>query len=485
MPLTLRIGGKRIAVLLGLVIAVVIFAQAYASDPLNLAGYLDFSYGTTVVSAPTGEKPESKLWFHDSYWWGVLWNETASEYQIYKLDWASQSWQSTNVAVDNRATTKADALWDGTKLYIASHVYAQLGKPNQASDNSARLYRFSYDTGSKTYSLDGSFPVTINSHTSENLVLDKDSTGRLWVTFVSEIPGSDPLAPQYSVYINYTTLSSDDTSWATPVALMDVTGIDTAAQVLGEDISSLIAFADQVGVMWSNQITGDFHFAYHAAAHPSPVSNWTLETLDPGSYGYKGPNDHINLAKTSDGKVFAAVKTDKNTAGTDPVIMLFVRSAANTFTSHTISTFGSADTRPVVLVHEDENKVYVVYVGSESGGAICYNSSSLASISFSPLNCQRKAGSDAPLLIASDTYIDINNPTSTKQNLTDASGLVVLASDDTTAGAPLHHVYVHGVLGGSSVPTPTPSPTPSETPTETPLPSEDNMVYLPYVAKND
>ncbi|MHB8114188.1 MAG: hypothetical protein ACYDHA_12110, partial [Bellilinea sp.] len=33
-------------------------------------GYKDFGYGTAV--APTADKPQSKLWYHDGFWWGVL-----------------------------------------------------------------------------------------------------------------------------------------------------------------------------------------------------------------------------------------------------------------------------------------------------------------------------------------------------------------------------------------------------------------------------
>jgi hypothetical protein len=49
-------------------------------------GYRDFSYGTSV-SAPTGQKPESKLWYTpDNIWWGVLYNKTAGRFEIYGFD---------------------------------------------------------------------------------------------------------------------------------------------------------------------------------------------------------------------------------------------------------------------------------------------------------------------------------------------------------------------------------------------------------------
>ncbi len=63
-----------------------------AAAPVT-AGYRDFSY--TGASAPTGEKPQSKLWFNDGIWWGNLFNSASKTYHIYRLDWATQTWSDT------------------------------------------------------------------------------------------------------------------------------------------------------------------------------------------------------------------------------------------------------------------------------------------------------------------------------------------------------------------------------------------------------
>src|SRR5580765_5531886 len=59
-------------VALALVAAGALLPAAAGATPVT-AGFRDFSYGTTV-SAPTGQKPESKLWFNDGRWWAVLFN---------------------------------------------------------------------------------------------------------------------------------------------------------------------------------------------------------------------------------------------------------------------------------------------------------------------------------------------------------------------------------------------------------------------------
>ena len=47
-------------------------AQTYISTPVDV-GYRDFDfYSGGVLSTPTVEKPESKLWWNDGFWWGIM-----------------------------------------------------------------------------------------------------------------------------------------------------------------------------------------------------------------------------------------------------------------------------------------------------------------------------------------------------------------------------------------------------------------------------
>ena len=56
-------------------LALLVAASSAPAEPI-LHGFRDFYYGDTVNSKPTGEKPESKLWWHDGTWWGSLWNDS-------------------------------------------------------------------------------------------------------------------------------------------------------------------------------------------------------------------------------------------------------------------------------------------------------------------------------------------------------------------------------------------------------------------------
>jgi hypothetical protein len=86
-----------------------------AADSVDV-GWRDFSFGTICKPSLTGEKPESKLWFHDGFWWGSLCNGAEGKYYIYRLDLATQNWIQTNTALDDRPGSKADVLWDLSSL---------------------------------------------------------------------------------------------------------------------------------------------------------------------------------------------------------------------------------------------------------------------------------------------------------------------------------------------------------------------------------
>ncbi len=415
------------------------WADGSPTAPYTLdTGYLDFSYGSTVKDSPSGEKPESKLWWNDGLWWAVLWNDTTKAYEIYWLDWGDQVWRSTGVIVDTRADAKVDTMWDESagKLYVTSHIYTERGARVNTPDNWGRLYRFSYDASTRTYTLDSGFPVTVNENKTETLVLAKDSKGRLWVTYVSRPKG---VTDTYYVYVNATTSPNDDTSWGTPFI---VPGPITDTTVYKDDISSVVAFRDsdgkyKIGVMWSNQLTGKVYFAVHDDNQP-PGSGWTLE--EPPLPANVGADDHINLKSlgvSGSSQVFAVVKT-KAVTSTDPLIGVIARDTDGSYSFITYSTKADNDTRPILLVDDDADKVYVFVTGKPGGSKICYKvaniTSPLSNMSFAPGNC----GTD---FIADNTYNDIDNATSTKQNVNATTGLVVLATDDGPK------VYVHNVMG--------------------------------------
>ncbi|HEY3215276.1 MAG TPA: IPT/TIG domain-containing protein [Candidatus Eisenbacteria bacterium] len=400
-------------------------------------GYRSFCFGDSANSTPTGEKPESKLWWNDGAWWGSLWNPASLQYEIQRFDPVSNGWTSTGVAIDDRDASKGDALWDGQRLYFVSHIFTTNPGPT-VLQTAARLYRFSYDPDTDKYTPDPGFPVTINGSKSETLVLEKDSTGRLWATWVEA----------GRVKVNHTL--GDDSSWGTP---FDLPTQDT--DVDSDDISSIIAFGgDRIGIMWSDQVSQGTYFAVHLDA--DSAETWQpKETVlaDP----VVGPlsDDHISL-KNLGGVVYAATKTNMNGLSS-PLVYVSRRDSSGVWSNHMVSRKAQYHTRPILLLDPDHGLIHVLAASAVTGKEVVYHKwASLSDLVFS--EGLGETFLDRPL----DFFV--GNITSTKQNLTSESGLLAIASDQDT------RYYLHNFLA---------APTVGVAPGVGPSPGRPSLVLLP------
>ena len=385
------------------------------------AGYRDFYFGTSVNNTPTGEKPQSKLWWNDGIWWGCLWDPIRKTNAIQRFEVATQSWSSTGTGIDERSNSKADALWDGKQLYLVSHIFTHTPIP-AAEANSGRLYRFSYRSTSKSYSLDPGFPVLVNRSLSETLVLAKDSSGRLWVTWTE---GG-------KVKINRSV--GNDLTWGTPFDL-PVQGND----VTEDDISTIIAFGgNKIGLMWSNQNDKTTYFTVHRDGNADQTWEARETALTDSKLG-EVSYDHINLkpACDNDGNIYAATKTSL-ARSEQPLTYVLKRTAAGVWSRYLFGKVSDAHTRPILLIDGEHRKLYVIatHEVTKKRWDIYMKSSDLDNIVFAP-------GLGTPF-IKSETDTMINNPSSTKQCLSGRTGLLVIASDQSTR----HYLHNFNDLGG-------------------------------------
>jgi hypothetical protein len=144
------------------------------------------------------------------------------------------------------------------------------------------------------------------------MTIARDSTGKLWVAYTSS----------RKVFVNRTT--GTDTQWGTPVQIPF-----SASTVGADDISSVQALSgNKIGVFWSNQSTDAFYLAVHPDS-AAVASSWTLETAASGG---SVADDHFNVKRASDGRLFVAVKTSK-TSSSNTLVGLLVRSASGTWSS--------------------------------------------------------------------------------------------------------------------------------------------------------
>ena len=399
-------------VLVALTVALAAGALTLVSPAL--AGAVTGTQGPSFAGAnasvpPSGPKPESKLWFNDGFWWGYMFDSVSGDFHIFKFNTGPQTWTDTGVVGDTRNNTTADVLWDGAKLYVASHV--QNDGSTGTGTPPANLYRYSYNASTDTYSLETGFPAQIASQRMETLVIAKDSTGQLWATWTDHATTS-------KVWVNSTVCSPicNDATWGTPFSLNDAPLSQPA--ISSDDISSIIAFGgNKVGLMWSNQATNAMYFAVHNDAAADNV--WTIETATSGP-GIA--DDHINLKTDSSGRIYAATKT--NLSGSGATVRLLVRTAGGSWVIHVYGTAANGHTRAIVLL-DQANSLIRMYATSPESGDIIYEKTL-------PLADAENAVDFAPGLgtvFIDDGGSDLNNPTSTKQNLNASTGLLVLATN--------------------------------------------------------
>ena len=73
-----RVAGTAALMCAALVIGILLVRISPApAESAGDVGYRDFSYSASGVSAPTGQKPQSKLWHNDGSWWGTLFSQAS------------------------------------------------------------------------------------------------------------------------------------------------------------------------------------------------------------------------------------------------------------------------------------------------------------------------------------------------------------------------------------------------------------------------
>ena len=364
----------------------------------------------------TADKPQSKVWYNDGYYWAIL--ESSDGSHFFKL--VSGTWieeEFVDSRIDHGIEGHEDVLWNGTELFVM--VYSS--RP--------RLYKYTYDATLDVYNLLPGFPVSLTIPSgSETIVIDQDSSGRLWAAYEA---GGD-------IYAAYTT-SADHLSWQTP-------GVVLRSGVADDDVAAIVRFAtNRVGVFWSDQNRWEFGFRYHVATNP-PETWSSVEIIYAGD-GHS--DDHLNLAADRSGRVYAITK-DANDE-----FAAHRRDTDGDWTSRGNITGGENGTRPVLMLDDGETKLYALYTCWDCGSndPIRYRVGSTSTLSF---------GSGTTFISTSTG--SLNDVTDMKQILPPGS-MLAIAHDSGRAywngwGTP----PAGNGFGGSSTPSEPPPPPPPPPP---------------------
>lgn len=372
--------------------------------------HVGFGFDPSGGRPPTEDRPQSKLWYTDGTWWGVLLAETTNAFHIHRLDADSQAWIDTGTLIDDRIAARADALWDG------SHLYAISAGTTPSPADHVRVMRYSYNPLSREYALDANFPVQLTQRGARHVSIAKDSTEKLWATFILDD----------RVIVNHS--FGADHLWGPGLVLHDA---EAGARPAGS--AALQPYADRIGVIWTVQTDGAIYFASHADGDAEQSWSGTTTVAE----GTRLADDHIGAASL-DGplgtQVFVVVKTSLDVLPDadphEPQILLLQMQPDGTWQRHVFSLLEDHHTRPVLVIDEDRRDLYVFAV--TGSGSVFYKRSAADEVFWSP-------GRGAPFIV-SEEHQSVTSPTSTKQNVNAESGIVVLATDEETSR------YLHGTM---------------------------------------
>ena len=153
--------------------------------------------------------------------------------------------------MDTKIGARADVLQNGTELFVVVYEGGTAG--------TVILSTYSYTP--QTYSLVGA-PVSqgLGSGLETVVTIAKENNStKLWIA--------------YEVGTNIYARSSPD--WLPPSTPL------STASVKNEDIAAVVAFADKIGVLWSDHIADRFLFRVHENGQPD--ENWgAAETVAQG-----------------------------------------------------------------------------------------------------------------------------------------------------------------------------------------------------------
>jgi len=256
-----------------------------------------------------------------------------------------------------------------------------------------------------------------------------------------------------------------------------------------DDISSLVHFdGNKIGVMWSNQRDMTMNFSVHVDG--TAATSWQARSIAFGGQRTDNVDDHINLKSLqsdSQGRVFAAIKTSRSNSNDPLVVLLVYNRSTNQWSAAVFGLVSDEHTRPILLLDQTNNVVHMFATSDENGGSIYRKTTPLSAPSFVP-------GLGTPFIEEAATpgqTGDLNNATSTKQAVSCATGIVVLATNDTTDRYWHNYERIPGCDGTSptatatatGVPTATATSMPTATATTTPPRANTRRVFLPLVGR--
>ncbi|HKZ80263.1 MAG TPA: IPT/TIG domain-containing protein, partial [Pyrinomonadaceae bacterium] len=349
---------------------------------------------------------KNQMWYNDGLWWGAF-SDNLSGVYFYKQ---SGSLFTKGTLLDSNYNGRPDVLWNGNNLFVLVYEFNTL----------ARLYKYTYNSVTDTYTLITGFPINlpltgigpgISDAQIGSITIAEDSTGKLWAAYPGTFTGGDG---------NYRVIwstSADHKTW-------DTTGFIFASggSTVTQEVAPIVHFGgNKVGIIYSNQPSVKIGFRYHNDGDPENV--WSTEEIVNSGLGHLGvggvADNHMSLRSAPDGRVFVVAK-DSDGAG---FINLYIRGAAGGWSPPVLVDVDphAAVTRPTMALDLEQSQVYVFYSDATSN--------------FMYMN---KANMTNPVFAPACPYVShpaVWDATTTRQNVKASTGLWAVGSTGAATSA--------------------------------------------------
>jgi hypothetical protein len=206
-------------------------------------------------------------------------------------------------------------------------------------------------------------------------------------------------------------------AWSDPLTICEAIGAD--------DLGTLIALPDGVGLAWSDQVNDAMWFRLHRDGQP--IDTWQpSEVIERGN---RTADDHLNAAVTSGGTLYLATKNSVDRVDS-PQLVLRVRSPRGQWQNLPFAarTQAAEPSRPIVVAAGQPEQLYLLYTLYGRGGSARSKTNQIVWQSAPSGMVDGKAlAGPAHVLIAPEAAV--NNVTACKGHRPKGAPWIVLASD--------------------------------------------------------
>jgi hypothetical protein len=380
---------------------------------------------------PVGRPTQSRLFSVDGTWYGVAIDPASRESRIAELSPDGSRWVDTNVLVDERPGAMVDVLWDGQRLVTISAV------PGRSTSNGVRVATFRRDAAG-AFVRDPNFPVPVTERGVNAATVARDTTGRLWASFVQD--GSVLVAHSQGA----------DALWSAPVV------VPGSASVGEDDLAAVVATGDgRVAVAWSDTLASAVSVAIRADS--APPESWGSPEVAFADLPLAARPISVTAAEGTVAIGIQTARPDGAVSGTsDPDSLIAVRDPDGTWRTALTSRVGDRLGSPVVVLDPEADTIYAFMTSPRRAGVVYLKRSPLPRLDF-------PAGRGLVVIEDPDAPLAVTSVTSAKSPVSLADSFIVQGLDEGT-GTPWHAV----ISPPGSAPTPTttpasPGPSPSGT----------------------